>query len=165
MKNSFLVLSIFIFLSNVGIADESRILLKLPYENREEILKSMRNNNFIMEQILLALSKKDFKKVEKLASLWLLNTKKAEKLPFRSDPNFIALAVDMHTTGTVEIIKAARKKDMSETLRSLSNFYNRCNSCHETYRVVEWPDKKYPEPSAVPLIVPKFYNYNDWVAK
>jgi Holliday junction resolvase-like predicted endonuclease len=165
MRNSLIVFSFFIFHSNIGITDESRILLKLPYENREEILKSMRNNNNIMEKILLALSKKDFKKVEKLASLWLLNTNKSLKLPFRYDPNFIALAVDMHTTGTVEIIKAARKKDMSETLRSLSNFYNRCNSCHETYRVVEWPDKKYPEPKPVPLDIPKFYKYEDWIAK
>ena len=118
-----------------------------------------------MEQILLALSQNNFKKVEKIASVWLLDTKKSGNLPYRYDPNFVSLAVDFHTTGTVEIIKAARKKSMSGTLQSLANFYNRCNTCHESYRVVEWPDKKYPEPSPIPLKVPSYYNYSDWNAK
>ena len=146
-------------------AEDKRVLLKLPYDNREDLLKGMRNTNFLMEQIIRALGQNDFNKVERIASVFLLDTKKSGKLPYRYDANFIALAVDFHTTGTVEIIRAARKKDMSQTLQSLANFYSRCNSCHEAYRVVEWPDKKYPEPKAVPLNIPKFYNYNDWVTK
>ena len=168
MKNNFYILSIFCFLSIISSiisAEDSRTLLKLPYKNRDDLLKGMRNNNFLMEQILRALSKNDFKKVEKLASVWLLDTKKSGNLPYRYDPQFVSLAVDFHTTGTVEIIKAARKKDMSGTLQGLANFYTRCNSCHEAYRVVEWPDKKYPEPVAIPLNIPSFYKYNDWISK
>jgi hypothetical protein len=146
-------------------SEDNRILLKLPYKNREQLLKGMRNNIFLTEKILLALSNNDFKKVEKIASTWLLDPKNSKNLTYRNDPNFIALAVDFHTNGAVEIIKAARTKNMSKTLESLSNFYNRCNICHETYRVTEWPETKYPEPTAIPLKIPPKYNFSDWFTK
>jgi len=168
MKNNLLRFILIFLISSTNsstFAEDSRTLLKLPYKNRSDLLKGMRNNNFLMEQIIRALSNNDFKKVEKIASAWLLNPNKNSNLPYRYDHQFVSLAVDFHTTGTVEIIKAARKKNMSATLQSLANFYTRCNSCHDAYRVVEWPDKKYPEPVAIPLNIPSFYKYNDWVAK
>jgi hypothetical protein len=161
-KIIFIFLICFCFYS---FAEDNRILLKLPYKNREDLLKGMRNNNFLMEQILLALSQNNFKKVEKIASSWLLNPKKSQNLPYRYDPNFIALAVDFHTNGAVDIIKAARTKNMSKTLESLSFALNRCNACHESYRVTEWPETKYPEPTAIPLKIPPKYNFSDWKTK
>lgn len=165
-KITLILIITFKILLQTSWAEDDRILLKIPFKSREDFLRGMRQNNGLMEKVLRALSKKDFKQVEKIASVWLLDVKKAKNLPYRYDPNFIALAVDFHTNGTVEIIKAARSKNMEATLSSLANFYGRCNACHETYRVIEWPENKtYPNPTAQPLNIPKNYNYSDWATK
>ncbi len=166
MKNKLIFLLLLCFFLDINaFAKDNRTLLKLPYATREDMLRSMRKYIGTMENILKALSKKDFVKVEELASYWLLGEQGKINLALKGNDQFIAMAVEFHTTGAVEIIKAARKKNLEATLMSLSSFFGRCNACHANFRLTEWPSTDYPPAAPKVIKIPSDYNEHEWIRR
>lgn len=93
----------------------------------------------------------------------LLDERKFQNLGKRENDRFISAAMEFHTTGVREIIKSARTKSVEKTLMSLSSFVGRCNACHESFRLMEWPAKDYPPVKQKVLSAPKDYNRSDWI--
>lgn len=144
---------------------DNRILVKLPFAEREIVLKSMRSFLKQHELMLASLAKEDYLGVEKAAATMLLHPKMLERIGTRENDKFMEMAVDFHTNGLTPIIAAARKKDSKQILTAMSSFVSRCNSCHETFKFIEWPAKDYPFPKAKKLAVPKGYNRREWFRK
>lgn len=142
-----------------------RTLVKLPFSEREHVLRGMRRYLGAMEKMLGALSRQDFLEVETQASTMLLDDRKLINLGKRENDQFIAAAMQFHSTGVTEIIKSARTKNMQKTLVSLSSFVGRCNACHESFRLIEWPDKDYPPVKPKKLSAPKDFHASEWIRK
>jgi len=133
-----------------------RILLKIPYEDREGLLNVMRNNLKNLNKMINAMADDDFKSVQKIAKNMSFNKKKGKGLSRRGNAAFMAMGVKFHAQDTVSVMKAAETKDRKATLRAISNMVNTCVSCHSTYRVLEWPNNKvYKRPSPMKLNLPK----------
>ena len=156
---------IFLLFPAVLPSEEQRTLVKLQFAQREIVLRGMRNNLGALEKILSALSRKDFLKVEQIATTMILNEDRLKRLATRENDQFISAAMEFHTTGVIEVIKAARKKSTEATLLSLSAFVGKCNSCHATFRLIEWPAIDYPPTKPKALKAPNDYKRSDWVKK
>ncbi len=137
-------------------ANDSRILLKIPYEDREGLLNVMRNNLKNLNEMINAMADDDFKSVQRIAKNMSFNTKKGKGLSRRGNAAFMAMGVKFHAEDTVAVMKAAEKKDRKATLHAMSNMVNTCVSCHSAFRVMEWPNNKiYKRPSPMKLNLPK----------
>lgn len=167
IQSKILLLFLFLFPFQLSAKSERthRTLVKLPFSEREHVLRGMRRYLGSMERMLSALSRQDYLEVERQASTMLLDERKLVNLGMRENDQFIAAAMQFHTTGVTEIIKSARTKNMQKTLVSMSSFVGRCNACHESFRLIEWPAKDYPPVKPKLLSAPKDYKRSDWVQK
>ena len=135
-----------------------RILLKIPYQDREDIMRVMRANLNNLGNMINAMANDDFKSVQTIAEKMSFNKKKGKGLSRRGNPAFIAMGVQFHAIDTVAVVKAAEKNDRKATLHAMSKMVNSCVACHSTFKVMEWPDNKsYKRPEPTELILPKGY--------
>lgn len=135
---------------------DDRMLLKIPFEDREDILRVMRGNLNQVKQMVGALAEDDFETVEKVANEMTFNKKKGYGLSIRGNAAYTAMGVQFHAVTTMELKDAARAKDSKRVLRALNNTLTECTSCHATFKVTEWPDNKsYPRPAPIPLNLPE----------
>jgi len=136
----------------------SRILLTIPYSDRENLLHVMRNNLENLGKMIDAMSSDDFEAVQKIADSMSFNKKKGKGLARRGNNAFTAMGVQFHAEDTIAVMKAAKDKDRKETLIAMSKMVNTCVACHSTFRVMEWPDdKEYERPESTELILPEGY--------
>jgi len=132
-----------------------RTLLTIPYQDREDLLRVMRNNLANLGRLIDAMSKDDFKAVETIANGMSFNKKKGKGLARRGNPAFTARGIQFHALDTLAVKKAAAARDRKGTLRAMSRMVSSCVGCHATFRVMEWPDNKtYTRPKPRPLILP-----------
>ena len=137
-------------------AKDNRILLEIPYKDREDLSHVMRNNLKNLGKMINAMADNDFKSVQKIAENMSFNKKKGKGLSRRGNAEFIAMGVKFHAEDTVAVMKAAEKKDRKATLYAMSNMVNTCVSCHSAFRVMEWPNNRiYKRPSPMKLNLPK----------
>ena len=134
---------------------DKRTLLTIPYQDREHLLHVMRNNLAKLGRLIDAMSKDDFKTVEKITGEMSLNEKKARGLSRRGNPAFTAMGLRFHGSKVLAVKKAAEAGDRKETLRAMADMVSTCVACHATFRVMEWPDNKsYQRPEPIPLALP-----------
>ncbi len=132
-----------------------RRLLKIPYQDREHLLHVMRNNLANLGRLIEAMSKDDFKTVEKITGEMSLNEKKAQGLSRRGNPEFAAMGLTFHGSKVLAVKKAAETGNRKKTLRAMADMVSTCVACHATFRVTEWPDNKhYQRPRSIPLVLP-----------
>jgi len=165
MRNNILSLIILFLIASVpayaqsdneNIVKNNRILLKIPFEDREGLLNVMRNNLKSLNKMINAMADDDFKEVQNIAKNMSFNKKKGKGLSYRGNAAFIAMGVKFHAEDTVAVMKAAETKDRKATLRAMSNMVNTCVSCHSIFRVMEWPNNKtYKRPTPMKLNLPK----------
>ena len=132
------------------------MLLKIPFEDREDLLRVMRGNLNQVRQMVGALAEDDFEMVEKVANEMTFNKKKGDGLAIRGNAAYTAMGVQFHAINTVELKEAAHAKDGRRVLRALNTTLSTCTSCHDTFKLTEWPDNKsYPRPAPIPLNLPE----------
>lgn len=137
-------------------AKNNRILLKIPFEDRENLLHVMRNNLKNLGRMIDAMANNDFDEVKKIAGNMSFNRKKGKGLSHRGNTAFIAMGVKFHAVDTIAVMKSAETKDRNATLHAMSSMINTCVACHTTFRVSEWPDNKhYKRPEARKLYLPQ----------
>jgi cytochrome c556 len=135
---------------------DDRVLLKIPFEDREDLLRVMRGNLNQVKQMVGALAEDDFETVEKVANEMTFNKKKGDGLSIRGNAAYTAMGVQFHAIDTVELKDAARAKDSKRVLRALNTTLSTCTSCHATFKLTEWPDNKsYSRPAPIPLNLPE----------
>jgi limonene-1,2-epoxide hydrolase len=135
---------------------DNRLLLTIPFEDREDILRVMRGNLNQVKQMIGALAEDDFESVEKIANEMTFNKKKGDGLAIRGNAAYTAMGVQFHAVTTMELKEAAHAKDGKRVLRALENTLTACTSCHATFKVTEWPDNKsYSRPAPIPLNLPE----------
>jgi len=142
-------------LAAAGAEADKRVLLTIPYEDREDILRVMRGNLNQVKQMVGALAEDDFATIEKVANEMTFNKKKGDGLAIRGNAAYAAMGVQFHAVNTVELRDAARAKDGKRVLRALNTTLSTCTSCHATFKVMEWPDNRsYARPAPVSLELP-----------
>jgi cytochrome c556 len=124
--------------SKIERLQSNRVLVNTTIEDKDRILKGMRRNLKFVEKILEALSREDFKEVENIAGKMLLSEEKSARINSRENDQFNKLAIEFHGQGAMEVVRAAKTKNTAMTLQSLSSLINKCNVCHDQYRLVEW---------------------------
>jgi hypothetical protein len=135
---------------------DNRVLLTIPFEDREDLLRVMRGNLNQVKQMVGALAEDDFEAVEKVANEMTFNKKKGDGLAIRGNAAYTAMGVQFHAVNTMELKEAAHAKDGKRVLRALNTTLNTCTSCHATFKLMEWPDNKsYPRPAPIPLNLPE----------
>lgn len=138
-----------------GAEADNRVLLTIPFEDREDILRVMRGNLNQVKQMLGALAENDFATIEKVANEMTFNKKKGDGLAIRGNAAYTAMGVQFHAVRTMELRDAARAKDGKRVVRALSSTLDTCTSCHATFKVTEWPDNRsYARPAPIPLDLP-----------
>lgn len=136
--------------------EADRVLLKIPFEDREDLLRVMRGNLNQVKQMVGALAEDDFETIEKVANEMTFNKKKGDGLAIRGNAAYTAMGVQFHAVNTVELRDAARAKDGKRVLRALNTTLTTCTSCHATFQVMEWPDNRsYTRPAPIPLNLPE----------
>lgn len=134
---------------------DNRTLLTIPYEDREDLLRVMRKNLTSLGEMIDAMAEDDFKTVEKVADKMSFNEKKGQGLARRGNPGFTAMGVQFHAVDAIAIKKAAETKNRNGTLRAMSRMVSSCVACHESFKVIEWPNNKiYKRPAPSPLVLP-----------
>lgn len=137
---------------------DNRILLEVPYKDRDDLMRVMRANLKNLGKMIDAMINDDFKSVQLIAENMSFNKKKGKGLSSRGNPSFAAMGVQFHAVDTIAVKKAAEVKDRKATLHAISNMVNTCVDCHSTFKVVEWPDNKiYKRPESTQLVLPKGY--------
>ena len=136
---------------------DKRVLLTIPFEDREDILRTMRGNLDQISRIVTALVRGDFAAIEKVADELVINKKKAEGLAIRGSAAYAAMGVQLHAVLAEDIKKAAQSRDTKRVLEALDATLAQCaTSCHIAFKVMEWPDNKaYPRPPSIPLQLPQ----------
>ncbi|WP_294106641.1 hypothetical protein [Thiolapillus sp.] len=145
---------------DTGLSSETnnRILLEIPYMDREDLLGVMRLNLESLGKMVNAMANDDFRSVQEIAEQMSFNKKKGKGLSRRGNPVFAAMGVRFHAIDTIEVMKAAETKDRKATLYAMSKMIDTCVSCHSTFSVIEWPDNKiYKRPKPIKLVLPKEY--------
>jgi len=138
-----------------GAEADNRVLLTIPFADREDLLRVMRGNLIQVKQMLEALAENDFAGVEKVANEMTFNKKKGDGLAIRGNAAYTAMGVQFHAVRTMALRDAARAKDGKRVLRELSATLDTCTSCHATFKLTEWPDNKtYARPAPIPLNLP-----------
>ena len=136
----------------------NRILLKIPYEDREDLMRVMQSNLKKLGEMIDAMAGNDFNSVHKIAEKMSFNKKKGKGLSRRGNPAFTAMGVQFHAVDTIAVMKAAETKDRKATLHAMSKMVSTCVACHSTFRVMEWPNNKhYKRPKPTDLILPEGY--------
>lgn len=136
----------------------NRTLLKIPYQDRENLLHVMRNNLNSLAKMIDAMSNDDYQRVQKIAEQMSFNKKKGKGLARRGNPAFTAMGVQFHAVNTIDVMKAAKSKNRKATLQAMFKMVTTCVACHANFKVMEWPNNKtYPRPKPTPLVLPKGY--------
>ena len=136
-------------------ARDGRILLAIPFEDREGMMAEMRNNLEQVRRLFVAYVKNDFAAMEKVADEISIHKKRAQVVVRRGDPTYTAMAVNFHAGHSMEIREAARSKDPQRVAAAIDVALQACVACHATYRLTEWPDNKtYARPDPIPLVLP-----------
>lgn len=147
----------------VGLADQPaaspakdpRILLTIPFEDREAMLGEMRNNLEQVRRLFVAYVESDFGAIEKIADEISLHRKRSQVVVRRGNPTYTAMAVQFHAGNTMEIRDAARARDPKRVATAINTALQACVACHATWRLTEWPDNKtYARPDPIPLVLP-----------
>lgn len=137
-------------------AKDTRVLLTIPFEDREAMLKEMRTNLEQVRRLFVAYVESDFGAIEKIADEISVNRKRAQVVVRRGNPEYTAMAVQFHAGNTMEIREAARSKDPKRVATAINTALQACVACHATFRLTEWPDNKiYPRPDPIPLDLPE----------
>jgi len=145
-----------------GTPPDNRILLTIPFEDREDLLRVMRANLDQARQIVEALAKDDFEQVAKIADQMSFNKKKGDGLARRGNPGFTAMGVRFHAVNAPALKASAQSGDRARTLAAFNTLLGTCTACHATYKLVEWPDNKhYVRPAPIPLELPEGINIHD----
>jgi len=133
----------------------NRMLLAIPYQDREDLLRVMRKNLANLEGLIAAMAEDNFQEVEKIANEMTFNKKKGKGLARRGNPAFTAMGVQFHGLDALAVKKAAEAGDRKGIMRAISKMVSSCVACHATFKVMEWPDNKtYKRPKPTPLILP-----------
>lgn len=133
---------------------DKRVLLEIPYQDREDLLRVMRKNLASLGKLIDAMANDDFESAAETADKMTFNKKKGKGLARRGNDAFTAMGVQFHAVDALEVKKAAEAKNRQRTLNAMSNMVSSCVACHATFKVVEWPDNKIyqrPEPSELNL--------------
>jgi cytochrome c553 len=137
-------------------ARNARILLTIPFEDREAMLGEMRTNLEQVRRLFVAYVGNDFEAIEKIADEISLHRKRAQVVVRRGNPTYTAMAVQFHAGNTMEIREAARAKDPQRVAAAINTALQACVACHAAWRLTEWPDNKvYARPDPVPLVLPE----------
>jgi hypothetical protein len=157
MKNKLIikVLLILMFIPLSFSSTDTRVQIRIPFKSREEILSNMRLYLKSVERMIYYLSVEDFKSFVIEAKKLTINQKGVEKLKTRGNLNFATEAYVFHSKGVNDLIEPAEKRDLKRTLLALSKFTNKCNSCHDQYKLMEWPSVDYGEAPRINFEVPK----------
>jgi cytochrome c556 len=136
-------------------AKDARVLLTIPFEDREAMMVEMRNNLEQVRRLFVAYVNNDFVAIEKIADEISIHKKRAQVVVRRGDPTYTAMAVNFHAGHSMAIRDAARSKDSSRVAAAIDVALQACVACHATYRLTEWPDNKtYSRPAPIPLVLP-----------
>lgn len=137
-------------------AKDKRILLTIPFEDREAMMAEMRNNLEQVRRLFVAYVGNDFAAIEKIADEISIHKKRAQVVVRRGDPTYTAMAVNFHAGHSMAIREAARSKDQKRVATTINEALQACVACHATYRLTEWPDNKtYARPDPIPLVLPE----------
>lgn len=137
-------------------AKDTRVLLTIPFEDREGILREMRTNLDQVRRLFAAYVESDFGAIEAIADEISIHRKRAQSVVRRGNADFTAMAVQFHAGNTMEIREAARAKDPKRVATAINTALQTCVACHATFKLTEWPDNKsYPRPAPIPLNLPE----------
>jgi hypothetical protein len=142
------------FITLNSFANDNRELVKIPFKSREEILSNMRTYLKSLEKMIYYLGVEDFQSFIVEAKKFEINQKGIEKLKSRGNVKFATDALVFHSTSVSDLIKLAEKKDLKKTLLALSKFTNKCNACHDQFKLTEWPLVDYGEAPRIKFEVP-----------
>lgn len=151
---------IFLFSFNfaLGVEGDQRILVKLPFKDREEILSGMRKYLKITERILIEIPNKNYEKIGQLISKIEIDKDRLYRLATRENENFMELAYKFHSTEVEKVKIAVREKNQEKLIAAMGNFLGSCNQCHDQYRLIEWKGKDYPAPVSNKKFIDKYIN-------
>lgn len=137
-------------------AKDTRILLTIPFADREAMLGEMRTNLEQVRRLFVAYVESDFGAIEKIADEISLHRKRSQVVVRRGNPAYTAMAVQFHAGNTMEIREAARSKDPKRVATAINTALQACVACHSVFKLTEWPDNKsYPRPDPIPLDLPE----------
>lgn len=105
-------------------------------------LKNMRDFLTATQEIVGAIARDDFAKVEAAAKVMSYSEEREKKAKMMggSVPAFVDLAVTFYKSGDA-IAEGARKKDRKAALSALEATLAHCNGCHAGYRQSVDPNK------------------------
>lgn len=97
--------------------------------------QNMRDHLLVVQEIMQALSVRDFAAVEKSAARISYSEQQQQMCAHMGAgaDGFSDLGIEFHRTAD-SIIEAAKTKNVEATLQAVGNTLARCTSCHSTYR-------------------------------
>jgi hypothetical protein len=146
-----IILLLMLILSSEAIEADNRTLLKIPFNEREKLLRGMRDTLGVIQELIVNLANKNYAQMEKSLKSLELTPDRLERISKKGNLEFGRLSKDMHGRGIEDLVSVIKTKNDHEILLGISQFMNRCNNCHNQYKVMEWPEKDYPYPAAVNL--------------
>ncbi len=147
------------FLNNVLASEPGkRIVVKLPFNDREEILSGMRKYLKITERMLREISTKNYSEVERLISKIEMDKDRLYRISKRENLSFMELAYRFHSVEVQNIKNAAKEKNQDKLILAISNFIGSCNHCHDRYQLIEWGGKDYPAAIPNKKFIDKYIN-------
>lgn len=139
-----------------GQAEDKRVLLTIPFEDREAMKREMRNNLEQLRRMVVAFAENDFETIAAVADEISLHKKRSQVVVRRGNADFTAMAVQFHGVLAPEIRKAAETKDPKRVASAMDTAMRACVACHERFKLTEWPDNKsYTRPDPIPLNLPE----------
>lgn len=139
-----------------GQAGDKRVLLAIPFEDREAMKREMRNNLDQVRRMVVAFAENDFETIAAVADEISLHKKRSQVVVRRGNADFTAMAVQFHGVLAPEIRRAAEAKDPKRVASAMDTALRACVACHERFKLTEWPDNKsYMRPDPIPLNLPE----------
>lgn len=155
--NKFIFCMMFLLYSSTAYTqDDGRVLIKIPYQDREEILRGMRKYLKITEKILLETSKNNYSEIERVISKIEVDKERLNRLSTRENIEFMELAYKFHDEEVKNIKESAKNKNQAEMILAISKFIKSCTHCHDRFRLIEWGDKKYPAAKPNKIFIEKY---------
>lgn len=134
---------------------DPRILLTIPYEDREQMMAEMRTNLEQVRRLFVAYVESDFAAMEKIADEISIHKRRAQVVVRRGNQAYTDMAVNFHGGNSMEIREAAKSRDLNKVAVAVNTALQACVACHATWRLTEWPDNKtYPRPEPSELRLP-----------
>lgn len=95
----------------IGQTADKRVLLTIPFEDREAMKREMRNNLDQVRRMVVAFAENDFETIAAVADEISLHKKRSQVVVRRGNADFTAMAVQFHGVLAPEIRRAAEAKD------------------------------------------------------